>query len=339
MSNFLNTGRQPLDYVKHLSFVVAIGGMLLATTPLPSAAAELRSTTGERVFLDIAGDFAGWPASVSGGYTKGRIVTRTLTDGMTLKKHVGALEVEDLVVTFGVDMPQIWWDWISTELGDQAGTPRDMAAISTDFDDNTMERMVLRDAVIKQIEFPSFDRDSRELAYFKVVISASSSRLEPMSGGNVNAPQGIAKKSLQSNFRFELGDLPTQRAKTVVLPVVSIDVVKDEVGMFREPLKQVARKSVGNMTVSIARGPDEQAYNNWHDHFLIDGNVSDEDELQASLTLLGPDMQEELMKINFRQVGLVSLASSASAANREESATMDVELYIEEVALEAFQRR
>ena len=248
MSNFLNRARQPLDHVNRPSFIVVIVSMLLATAPFANAATE-RALSGGGIFLDIGGQFAGWPASVSGGHTKANVVTVNLGPSAITKKHVSNLEVEDLVVTFGVDMAPVWWDWISTELGDQAGTPRDMAVVSTDFDYNMMERMVLRDAVIKQIEFPSFDGASKDPAYFKVVISASSSRLEPISGGKVNAPQGIAKKSLQSNFRFELGDLPTQRAKTVVPPVVSINVVKDEVGQFREPTKQVATKSVGNMTV------------------------------------------------------------------------------------------
>ncbi len=55
-----------------------------------------------------------------------------------------------------------------------------------------------------------------------------------------------------------------------------------------------------------------------------------------ALTILGPDLEEELMTINFSHVGLLSLEQNKVEANKEEVARFTVELYCEEVAIASY---
>ena len=138
---------------------------------------------------------------------------------------------------------------------------------------------------------------------------------------------------MTSGFRFELGDFQTQQTVSIVPPVVSVELAGDEVGAFREPGRSMVQLSVSNMTMTRTRDRDDGQYFQWLQEFLIDGNVGQGDELQSSVTLLGPDMQEELLTIYFDQVGLVSIDPHLSTMDSS-LAQMQVELYVERVRLE-----
>lgn len=331
MSNLMREGRRPLGLINYLLLVVFLGSVLLAT-PV-SVNAQRRESVALPVFLDVGGEFAGWPVSVSGGYTKA-VVSEMQDDGtLSSMKHVANFEVEDLEVSFGVEMAPIWWQLVSQALGDRSGEAFDMAVISVDGDGRQVERYVLRQAIVTQVELPIFDATSREPGYFKAVISAGSSQYDTMGGQPGPQVATSARTWTRNAFRFELGDLPTGRTKSVVPPAISIRLASGSVGSFRETNRTPAGVSVGNMTVALARSSDEGQYFDWMRNFLINGNVSQDDELQSSLTVLGPDLQEQLMTIYFDQVGLVSIDPHLGATDGSQY-EMQVELYVERVRLE-----
>jgi hypothetical protein len=306
--------------------------------PLANAVADredLYATS--RVFLEMNGQFVGWVDSVSGGYTKAQLGVVQDEKTRALMKRVAGIEVEDLEVYFRVDMAPTWWQWVSDSMGARPGLPRDMAVIRTDFDGRQLERVVLMQARITQVEFPTFDAASKNPAIFKVVITAGSSQYQKMSGeaGPALPNTRLATSTVLGNaFRFELGGLPTTRMFRVAPPVVSIGFPEDSVGAYREYALTAATVSIGNLIVNRPRTNNEdQQYFDWLRHFLIEGQNSPGNELPSSLSLLAPDLQTVLLTIHFGHVGLVSIDPYQSMAEGSPAA-MQVEMYVNRMWLE-----
>jgi len=306
MLQFTEAGRRPLRQVNHLLFSAFLGSLLLTMVPLANAAPE-RTIAPASVFIDMEGQFAGRVHSVSGGYTKAQLGETYDDRSSSTLKRVTGLEVVDLEVYFGVDMAPSWWQWVSESMGAKPGLPRNMAVVGTDFDGQQMERLVLPQARIKQIEFPVFDRSNPQPVIFKVVITAGSSQYETLGGGSSPAVGRPNSRTRTDAFRFELGDLPTTKTARVTPPVFSIDFSNDSVGAYREPTPTVGSVNVGNMILAHPRIPgDQQQYMQWLQD-LIQGRNSEESKLTSSLTLLDVDTRQDVMTIHFGEVGLVGI--------------------------------
>jgi hypothetical protein len=241
-------------------------------------------------------------------------------------------EVEDLTVSFGVDMAPIWWKWVSESLGGNPGRTHDMALVHSDNQGRMMGRRVLRQARIKEVRFPIVDAAMKDPAYFEVKITAASSQYERL-GGQAGPPLSKAQAALASNFRFELGGLPTDHVFKVALPVVSIKFTEVRVGTSRTTTFTKPTVSVGNMTVTLPVAGGGQAYFDWWDA-VSKGGVSQEIERQSNLSFLTPDLKGTLMTIHFDQVGLVKVNLVKNEANAEKISTMQVELFVERVRVE-----
>ena len=61
--------------------------------------------------------------------------------------------------------------------------------------------------------------------------------------------------------------------------------------------------------------------------FVIDGKCTDADERRLMLSFLATDLQEELLRLEFDHVGIMSLAEAASGDR------FDVALYAESVSV------
>ena len=86
------------------------------------------------------------------------------------------------------------------------------------------------------------------------------------------------------------------------------------------------------LTISMA---DVEAWEDWHQSFVIDGKRSDDDdELTGSITFLDPSLTKELAEIQLLHVGLISLDTTGPEANQEEVPRFTVELYVEEMKFE-----
>ena len=85
------------------------------------------------------------------------------------------------------------------------------------------------------------------------------------------------------------------------------------------------------LTISMA---DLDPWQEWFEDFVINGKCSDADELSGRITLLAPDLQEELCRVDLGGVGIVALQMGAAEAHHEDVARFTVELYVESMAFE-----
>ena len=180
------------------------------TAPASDAAIEKDMVGGTvAIFLDLDGQFAGWANGVSGGHTKAVLVDTFDERSTVIQKRIAGLAVEDLEVTFGIEMAPAWWQWISQSIGANPGIAHNITVFRGYMDGRPIDQLVLRQARIRQVQFPIFDGASRDKPSFKVILTAESSSFED-SGAQPKAPPRPLKPSALSNtFRFELGQLPT----------------------------------------------------------------------------------------------------------------------------------
>ena len=331
MSRSTNTGQRPSRYILASLLGVFLSGLLL-TTSLTSGATPERDSFGRSggVFLEMDGGMVGWLKSADGGYAKAQV--SEYMDGRSTVpiKRVSGIEVEDLTISFGVDMSPRWWEWVSDVLGEKPAAAHDIAIVRTDYDGQTIERIILRQAMLKRIEFPIFDAAKREPVFFKAVITARSSQHQLVSG---QGPALARTQAVMSHaFRFELGDLPTTRTLTVVPPVVSIGITDGSTG-DRMATTSSARTTVGDMTMIRGRSGEDMRYFDWL-RDLLEGRESGGSTMPATLSILGADLRQVLMTIHFDQVGLISVDTAWNTAS-DSIPSMRIEMYVSGVRVES----
>ena len=176
---------------------------------------------------------------------------------------------------------------------------------------------------------PTLDGSSREPGYLSVKLVPELIRYLPGSRSRIGDVGDPTKGWLTSNFQFSLGDLPCSRVTKIDSFTWRRSFVTDEVGAFREATKHPARVEVPNLTITLSMA-DIEPWQRWFESFVIDGRCDEEAELSGAITLLAPDLKEELAEIQMSNVGIISLSMHTLEANQEAIARFTVELYCEQ---------
>jgi hypothetical protein len=138
----------------------------------------------------------------------------------------------------------------------------------------------------------------------------------------------IQKAWLCSNFRFELGDLPCNRVATIDQWQWKCGVSPDQIGTVREYTKHPSKVTVPDLKIGISYA-DHDSWAQKAKAWFIDGHHLEGDELTGSITFLGPDMKEELGRVDLMNVGFKKFSDEDLEANTEKIKRFNVELYVE----------
>lgn len=297
--------------------------------------ANERSYTAGRFLLDLGGDMAGYVKSVSGGNAKGEVAVHQLGPENIQKKHLATIVYEPFTVEVGMGMTKGFWSWIESSFKKQFES-KSGEIVAANFDYEPQSARVFTDALVSEVTIPALDGSSKEPAYMTIKFDPEKITYEKRGGGKLNAKiANTTKKWLCCNWKFELGDLPCARVAKIDSFTWKQAVIKDEVGMFRAPTKHPAKVEVPNLKLTISMA-DSQKWADWHRTFVLEGKCADTDELTGGLTFLGPDLDEELARIDFDHVGIISMQEAKKEANKEEVARFEVELYIEEMSFKSY---
>ncbi|WP_428268820.1 phage tail protein [Haliangium sp.] len=296
-----------------------------------------RSYAAGRFAFDVAGSFAGYIKKVSGGVTKGEVVTHNLGTTNIQKKHLATITHEPVTIEIGMGMGKSLWEWIKASW-DKDFQVKTCSLTAADFNYKAMATRVFQDAYIKKVTIPALDGSAKDSGYFTVEIDPEIIRYEAAGGQTLQGDENPnTKKWLTSNFKFEVSGLEDacKRISKVDSLAWEQKVVKDEVGQFREPTKHAAAVTVPNIKLTISQA-DIGPWAEWHKTFVIDGKCDDGAEKKATLTMLGPDLVEELCVIDFDHVGIISLEQESFEANSENVSRFTVELYAEEMTISSY---
>jgi hypothetical protein len=298
------------------------------------AAIQSRAYTGGHFSLDINGASAGWVSSVEGGGATADVIVEKVGADPIVRKHLGPTKYEDITVITGTGMSAGFWDWI-VDTFDRKPSRRSGAIVSYDAKLVERQRRTFQDALITEIGFPAADAADKAAGEITLKFSPELTKLlKPGHGappGPVNMKQ---KKWLTSNFRFALDGVPgTTHVNRVEAIVVRQKVVENPVGEQRDYAKEPANLEIPNIVFTIAETHADELYE-WHEDFVINGNMGQDKERSALLEYLAPDLSTVLLKLNFFNCGIFKLTPDDSSSSAQSIARLRAELYCEDLKLE-----
>ena len=283
--------------------------------------------------MTLAGTPVGFVASVEGGEPYGEVVAEAPVAGK-IGKHIGNVAFEPIVVEVGAAMAKPFLDWINACL-DGRFDRRDGAIGFLDYRMEERTRLEWTAGLITEVVFPAADGSLKEAVTMRVTIQPEQSRLVAGSGAAAKLPSGAQaqKAVLASNFKFSVTGLA--QALNKVVKVAPIEVTrrpsKDEIGEARE-IATVDVIDVGNVAIWVPVA-DLTPVTSWFDDFVIAGHNDATQERTGSLTFLGPNLQDELFRVDLAGLGIVRITHERLESRGEVIARAKVEMYCESVHL------
>ena len=292
--------------------------------------ADARTFTGGRFALDIDGFNVGFLKKFSGLAMEADIVSNDLGPDNVQKKHVANVKWTPGKATVGIGMGKGMYDWIKAAF-DKGYVTKNGTFTSADFNYKAQSSLTFSNALITEVTVPKLDGSSKDAAYFDLGFEAEQVRWAKGGGEDIRGKIGPKQKAwLCSNFRFELGGLPCNRVATIDSFTWKCAVAADMVGIFVENTKHPAKVTVPDLKISVSYA-DHQAWADAAKKWFIDGERLESHEMQGSITFLGPDMKQELGRIDLMNVGFKKFSDDDAEANSEKIKRFNVELYVEKM--------
>jgi hypothetical protein len=289
-----------------------------------------RSYTAGRFALDVAGYNVDFLKKFSGMAMEADVVVNDLGPDNVQKKHVSNIKWTPGKATVGMGMGKGMYLWMKAAF-DKGYDPKKGRLVSGDFNYKAQSALDFEDALITEVVVPKLDGSSKDAAYLDITFEAKRVRWSKAQGEDIRTKLGPKQKAwLCSNFRVELGNLPCSRIASVDSFTWKCAIGAGQSGIFREPTKHPAKVTVPDLKFNISMADHEpwaEAAKKW----FVDGHHLETDEMDGRVVFLGPDMKEELGKINLENVGFKKFSNDDEEANSEKIARFRVELYVEKM--------
>jgi phage tail-like protein len=283
----------------------------------------------------LDGVFVGWLQSAEGGYAYSDVVAEQVGPDFIQRKHIGNVKYEEITLKVGANMTQPFYQWLKDTLEGQH-IRKSGSVIFTDYDSREVQRLSFTNALITEIGFPALDAASKDPAYLTIKFAPEAARRVKGSGVPVKFPPVGSKQKqwLPANFRLRIDGLEraTTRINKVEALTVKQKVVTDAVGEFRDYEIEPTKLEFPNLVMTISE-VDADAWYDWHESFVIQGNNGTEAEKGGRLEFLSPNLKEVLFSLQFSGLGIFKLAPEKSEAGAEQIRRVKAELYVERISL------
>lgn len=290
--------------------------------------AEQRTYTGGRFSLDVDGFNVAFLKKFDGLSMEADIVANDLGPDNFQAKHVANIKWTPGKATVGAGMGQGMYNWIKQSF-DKAYMPKNGRLVAADFNYKAQSELTFQHALITSVGFPKMDGSSKDGMYLDVEFEAEQVRWAPGDGKDIQAKYGTKQKAwLAANFRFEMGGLPCSRVASIDAFTWKCAVAADQIGIFREPTKHPAKVTIPDLKVSISMA-DYEAWAGPAKKWFIDGEHLAGNEMQGAIVILGPNMKDEIGRVELKNCGFKKFSKQTLEANTEKIARFDVEFYVE----------
>lgn len=289
-----------------------------------------RSYTPGNYVIDIDGYQVSNVKKFEGMAMEADIASNDLGPDNFQAKHVANIKWTPGKITVGAGMGQGMAKWIQQSF-DKAYVPKNGTVTVANFDFKAESQMTFQSALITSVGFGKLSGDSKEPIYLDIEFQPEQVRWAKGDQKVITGKYGIKPKAwLASNFIFEMGSLPCQRVASIDAFTWKCACSPDQVGVTREPTYHPAKVTVPDIKVSISMAdydPWAQAAKKW----FVDGHHLGGDEMQGSITLLGPAMDpgKPVGKIDLINCGFKKFSKQAFESGKEGIARFDVEFYVE----------
>jgi hypothetical protein len=289
-----------------------------------------RSYTPGNFVLDIGGWQVAFLKKFSGLAMQGDVVNNDLGPDNIQKKHIANIKWTAGKCSVGAGMGKGMHDWIQKSF-DKSYEPQSGSFTAADFDYKAQARIDFQNALITSFTCPALDGSSKDGLYFDLEFQPEIVRWSKGGQEDIRGKLGPKQKAwLCSNFRFELGGLPTTHVSKIESFTWKCTATPDMIGIHREPTYHPAKVTVPDLKLQISY-KDHQAWADWANKWFIQGHHLEGDELSGRIVFLGPDMQKEIGEITLLNCGLKSFSDDDVEANSEKIKRFVVELYVEQM--------
>lgn len=246
-------------------------------------------------------------------------------------KHVGNVKWTPGKITVGAGMGAGMYKWIKQSF-DKAYAPKNGTVSIADFDFKSQSQLTFQNALITSVGFPALKGESKDAIYLDIEFQPEVVRWTKGDGKEIGGKYGVKQKAwLASNFRFEMGGLPCARVASVDAFTWKCEVSPDQVGITKEPTYHPAKVTTPDVKIAISMA-DYDAWAQAAKKWFIDGEHLAANEMQGSITLLGPDMKKEIGRIDLHNCGFKKFSKQAFESNKAGIARFDVEFYVEGIS-------
>jgi hypothetical protein len=291
----------------------------------------VRSYVGGNFQLVLDGAKTGFLKSLDGGAIVGEVVAEAVGASHFSKKHLGRISYTPFVVQFGMSMTNDLYDWINASWTGQAMS-KDGAVVLADHNLVAINQREFTRALITEVTIPAMDGASKDAAYFTLKFAPEYTRTTKASGKIAGPLKTEQKLWLPSNFRLAIDGLDCTRVTRVDSLTVRQSVATDDIGDVRDYLRVPAKVEFPNLKVTLAEAFAESWFD-WFDDFVVQGNNDESKEKNGSLSLMAANLADELMRIDFFNLGIFRIGSDKAEANADQIAKVTAHLYCERMEL------
>jgi hypothetical protein len=290
-----------------------------------------RSYVGGHFQLVLDGVKTGFLKSLDGGAIVGEVVTEAVGASPFSKKHLGGISYTPFVAQFGMSMSGPLYEWINASWAGKA-ISKDGAIVLADLNLNAVSQREFSGALITEMSIPAMDAASKDAAYFTVKFAPEYTRTAKAFGKLPGVLKTDQKVWLASNFRLAIDGLDCTRVSRVGSLTVRQPLATDDIGDARDFSRVPGRIEFPNLTVTMSEA-SAQSWFDWFDDFVVKGNNDESREKSGSLSLLSANLADELMRIDFSNLGIFSIAHDKAEANSDTIAMVTAQLYCERMEL------
>ena len=282
--------------------------------------------------LKLDGVETGFLKSVDGGAISAEVINEPADSSNLVKKHLGPPRYEPFSIQIGL--------WMGTPCRVDPGRVDDERRAEERID----RRLRLqhggqeRARVLRRLDHRGDDsRDGRRVEgpvlHDGEVRAGNGSDEQSVRQGDVPPVAATKEMWLASNFRLEIAGLDCSKVSAIGSFSVRQTAVTDTIGDARIPLKQPGRLEFPNLSITLAESA-AATWMDWFDDFVVKGNNGDEREKSGSLIFLSPNLQAELGRVNFFNLGIFKIGSAKTDAVDERIQRVTAELYCERMELQ-----
>jgi len=263
--------------------------------------ADERSYANGRFVLDVDGWRVGFVKKVSGWAMEADVVSHDMGPSNIQKKNVANIKWTPLKCTFGIGMGKGMADWIKAAF-DMSFLTKTATLTSGDFNYKAMSEVTGTGGLITSFTCPKLEGSSKDAAYFELESEWETVRYAKPAPNDIRGDIAPKQKAwLCSNFRVEIGNLPTNRVSSVDSWTWKCGVVADQIGTNREATKHPTKLTVPDIKLTISSA-DQKPWQEFAKKWFIDGHHLEGDELNGRIVFLDPNMKDELGEVVLHNV-------------------------------------
>jgi T4-like virus tail tube protein gp19 len=266
---------------------------------------------------------------VDGGGIKGDVIEQRIGADRRITKVIGNSGYDPISAQIGMAVSGPVIDWIRKSL--QRKCYRIGGSVmQLDMDGKTTHAMNFRDALLTELTIPAADPKSNETQSITVKFQPEFCEHITTDGEQIRQRVTSRQKHFSSrHFRFEIdkfGSIPTTKVEALT---VKQTVTPFRVGAENLPYFEPSNVQIPNITFMVPLQLADQLFA-WHKEFVVEGKNGNSNETTASLTFLSQNMKEELVRVTFDGVGMISMSINKSQnIGQADSQQAKVELYAE----------